>query len=190
MIKDDNYYKGLDKRTKEYKSWAKFNRLGGDVKYEHTFTVDMSKPDNIKRTEDFINKFNKESELVFSKGLGDTIEKITEATGIKKVVKKLFGDDCGCNERKDKLNKLFPYKRTIQRCLTEEQYKEYQEYQTRRTLNVWQEKDIELLIRLYSWVFAIQYNSKDLCRNCGGSGKILLRITNELDKVVSSYETK
>ena len=152
MNKDDNYYKGLDKRTTEYKTWAKFNKLGNE-----------------------------------SKGLGDTIEKITEATGIKKVVKKLFGEDCGCDERKEKLNKLFPYKRTAQRCLTEQQYKEYQEYQTRRTLNVWQEKDIELLIRLYSWVFAIQYNSKDLCRNCGGSGKILLRMTNELDKVYNSY---
>lgn len=43
-----------------------------------------------------------------SKGLGDTVEKITEATGIKKVVEAIT-DDCGCQERKDKLNKLFPY---------------------------------------------------------------------------------
>ena len=45
-----------------------------------------------------------------SKGLGDTIEKITEATGIKKIVTKTFGNDCGCNERKETLNKMFPYK--------------------------------------------------------------------------------
>ena len=45
------------------------------------------------------------------KGLGDTIERITKATGIKKVVKSVMGDDCGCNERKDKLNKLIPYNR-------------------------------------------------------------------------------
>jgi hypothetical protein len=47
-----------------------------------------------------------------SKGLGDTIEKITKATGIKKVVEKvskITGKDCGCNERKDVLNNLFPY---------------------------------------------------------------------------------
>ncbi len=44
-----------------------------------------------------------------AQGLGDTIEQITEATGIKKVVKALFGDDCGCDARKEKLNKLFPY---------------------------------------------------------------------------------
>jgi len=47
-----------------------------------------------------------------SKGLGDTIEKITKATGIKKVVDKVSevtGKDCGCADRKDKLNRLFPY---------------------------------------------------------------------------------
>lgn len=38
-----------------------------------------------------------------SKGLGDTIEKITKATGIKKVVDSL-DVDCGCDERKESLN--------------------------------------------------------------------------------------
>ena len=46
-----------------------------------------------------------------SKGLGDTIEKITEVTGIKKVVEKVAGKDCGCNKRKEKLNKILPYKK-------------------------------------------------------------------------------
>ena len=46
-----------------------------------------------------------------SKGLGDTIEKITKATGIKKVVEAVAGKkDCGCNKRKEALNKVFPYK--------------------------------------------------------------------------------
>tara|TARA_Y100000401_G_scaffold37506_1_gene28148 strand:+ start:1014 stop:1163 length:150 start_codon:yes stop_codon:yes gene_type:complete len=44
-----------------------------------------------------------------SKGLGDTIWKITEKTGIKKVVEKI-SKDCGCEKRRDKLNKKFPYK--------------------------------------------------------------------------------
>jgi hypothetical protein len=47
-----------------------------------------------------------------SKGLGDSIEKITKATGIKKVVdaiSKTTKKDCGCNKRKDTLNRLFPY---------------------------------------------------------------------------------
>ena len=49
-----------------------------------------------------------------SKGLGDTVEKFTKATGIKKavdVVSKAMGKDCGCKGRKDKLNKMFPYKK-------------------------------------------------------------------------------
>ena len=37
-----------------------------------------------------------------SKGLGDTIAKITEATGIDKLVKFVAGEDCGCDERKEK----------------------------------------------------------------------------------------
>jgi hypothetical protein len=48
-----------------------------------------------------------------SKGLGDTIEKFTTATGIKKVVDKVAeatGKDCGCSKRKDTLNRAFPYK--------------------------------------------------------------------------------
>jgi hypothetical protein len=47
-----------------------------------------------------------------SKGLGDSIEKITKATGIKKVVNtvnKITGKDCGCGKRKKNLNRLFPY---------------------------------------------------------------------------------
>ena len=44
-----------------------------------------------------------------SKGLGDTIEKITKATGIKKLVDKLPGK-CNCENRKEMLNKAFPYK--------------------------------------------------------------------------------
>ena len=49
-----------------------------------------------------------------SQGLGDTIAKITNFFGIDKVadaVAKLAGaPGCGCNERRQLLNKLFPYK--------------------------------------------------------------------------------
>jgi hypothetical protein len=46
-----------------------------------------------------------------SKGLGDSIEKFTKATGIKKIVDKVTGEkDCGCAKRKEALNKAFPYK--------------------------------------------------------------------------------
>jgi len=43
------------------------------------------------------------------KGLGDTIERVTTKTGIKKAVdyvSEKTGIDCGCSARKNKLNKL------------------------------------------------------------------------------------
>jgi len=49
-----------------------------------------------------------------SKGLGDSIEKFTKATGIKRVVEKVAevtGKSCGCSERRDSLNRKFPYKK-------------------------------------------------------------------------------
>ena len=59
-----------------------------------------------------------------AKGLGDTIEAITQTTGIKAVVEvfsKATGLDCGCDKRKETLNKLFPYNSNIN-CLTEADY--------------------------------------------------------------------
>lgn len=48
-----------------------------------------------------------------SKGFGDTIAKITHATGLDKVadkVAKMAGkDDCGCGRRREVLNEVFPY---------------------------------------------------------------------------------
>ena len=46
-----------------------------------------------------------------SRGLGDTIEKTLSKFGItSKIVEKIMGTKgCGCNERKDWLNKIFPY---------------------------------------------------------------------------------
>ena len=49
-----------------------------------------------------------------SKGLGDTVEKITKATGIKTMVDKVskgLNIPCGCATRRQALNKLVPYKK-------------------------------------------------------------------------------
>tara|TARA_R100000900_G_scaffold113970_1_gene88960 strand:- start:657 stop:833 length:177 start_codon:yes stop_codon:yes gene_type:complete len=50
-----------------------------------------------------------------SRGLGDTIAKVTKATGLDKVANtmaKAAGmNDCGCGQRRDTLNRVFPYKR-------------------------------------------------------------------------------
>ena len=48
-----------------------------------------------------------------STGLGDSVEKFTNATGIKTMVdtmSKGLSPPCGCAARKGALNKMFPYK--------------------------------------------------------------------------------
>jgi hypothetical protein len=47
------------------------------------------------------------------KGLGDTIERFTNATGISKIVKSVT-KECGCKKRKNKLNQLFPYQKELE----------------------------------------------------------------------------
>lgn len=56
-------------------------------------------------------------------GAGDVVEKITEATGIKtavKVVAEAFGADCGCDDRKRRLNDILRFK--PKDCLTEDEF--------------------------------------------------------------------
>ena len=46
------------------------------------------------------------------RGLGDVVERFTEATGIKaavKAVENLTGVPCGCDGRRDWLNKIVPF---------------------------------------------------------------------------------
>ena len=59
-----------------------------------------------KAYKQWVAKYEKQST-----GLGDTVEKITTATGIKKFIHKITGGDCGCDKRKQMLNKVFPYKK-------------------------------------------------------------------------------
>ena len=68
------------------------------------------KPEKPKKTTGF---FKDENEASKAQGLGDTIAKLTEATGIKTVVdavSEATGRDCGCRQRQNKLNDMFPYK--------------------------------------------------------------------------------
>ena len=47
------------------------------------------------------------------RGLGDLVETVTKKTGIKAAVdfiSKKTGKDCGCAKRRDKLNKIAPFR--------------------------------------------------------------------------------
>ena len=57
--------------------------------------------------------------IMKSRGLGDSIEKFTKATGIKTVVDRVsegLNIPCGCEGRRDALNILFPYKNKLSLC--------------------------------------------------------------------------
>ena len=51
-----------------------------------------------------------------SRGLGDTIAKITSATKLDKLAEAIAqaagAEDCGCKARQERLNQVFPYKKT------------------------------------------------------------------------------
>jgi hypothetical protein len=47
-----------------------------------------------------------------SRGFGDTVYKITHTTGLDKLAElytRITGKPCGCSQRQEALNKLFPY---------------------------------------------------------------------------------
>lgn len=112
-----------------------------------------------------------------SKGLGDTVEKITEATGIKKAVKFLAGEDCGCRERQSALNKLVPYPKV--NCLTEEEFN----YLTPLIgkLNRVEPDVQEKLLGIFNRVF----NQNEVLTNCGQC--FLNNVWKQLEKVYKQY---
>lgn len=92
----------------------------------------------------------KENRNSVSEGLGDSVEKITEATGIKAAVKFIAGEDCGCDKRKETLNKLFRYNQP--QCLEEDEYNYLAEfYSTNKSVISGIEK--QKLLAIYNRVF-------------------------------------
>jgi hypothetical protein len=115
------------------------------------------------------------------KGLGDTIEAITEATGIKAVVEKVkevTGWDCGCDARKETLNRLFPYVKP--NCLTEGNYNYlsnlFSKYLNEISINQQYE-----IIEIYLQVFGTKLEHSN-CSSCWRD-----RI-NELRKVYDTHK--
>jgi hypothetical protein len=125
------YYENLDKRTKDYKEYKEWLSLKEEPSYEKL-------KENIE----------KESKI----GLGDVVEKITEATGIKKAIKAVLGDDCGCDERKEKFNKLSVWKRRKVNCISKEDYNWLKSFIDSRTSKISHETN-KRLVSVYNRVF-------------------------------------
>jgi hypothetical protein len=119
-----------------------------------------------------------------SKGLGDSIEKVTKVTGIKKAVEvfsKATGIDCGCDERKEKLNKLFSYGKKPN-CMTKESYDTWKTFK--------KDKPVALNGKQRTTVAAIHaelFNHK-VVEPCTCNPKAWMQMITAIDKVYSTYE--
>ena len=140
-VRDDSYYKDMDKRTKEYKEWK-------ELKEAQLLEAETS-----------------------LKGLGDVVEKITEATGIAKVVKTFFGEDCGCGERKDALNKAMPFGIEAVNCIEEEDYNYLKSFFSRTRTRVDATAQVRL-VDIYNHVFAQTMVPPSGCVTCSKKGFI------------------
>ena len=123
-----------------------------------------------------------------NKGLGDIVESITEKTGIKKVVKaisKAVGVDCGCEKRKEVLNKIefnINTRHKPVRCFTPDRLKSYGEFIERRVPKTWERYQVDYLVEMYNHIFAVDYRRTfQSCMDC--NGKQVQNIQNNLDKV-------
>jgi len=114
-----------------------------------------------------------------SEGLGDTIAKVTKKTGIDKLVKFVAGEDCGCDKRKEKLNKLFSYAPSI-KCLEEDEYKTLKEFFSisRETIKPNEQSDLR---KIYNRIF--NKNSQPTgCSSC------VRDLVDRLKTVYNEYE--
>ena len=113
-----------------------------------------------------------------SEGVGDTVAKITKATGIEKAVKFLAGEDCGCDERKKTLNHIFPYQKPL--CLTEDEYNYLDSKMGRlSTVTIEEQKHI---LGIYNRIFK---DNRELtgCGSCFLNG-----VWKKLERIFKEYE--
>ena len=112
-----------------------------------------------------------------AKGLGDTVEQVFEATGIAKIAKFVLGEDCNCDQRKETLNKLFPYGA---QCLTEDEYNYLTgiELMTKMSVSPVEQREI---LNIYARIFN-RRKEPSTCPSCW------IQIIKDLQKVYSSYE--
>jgi hypothetical protein len=113
-------------------------------------------------------------------GLGDTVESILAATHVDKMAKWLLGDDCGCQERKKKLNELFPYRKP--ECLEEPEHRFLKEWFEKNT-DVVKPSEQATMLKIHSRIFKVR-NEPTSCVPC------LLDKVNQLRTVYNEYLPK
>jgi hypothetical protein len=150
-----NAYKG-DKRSKEYRA---LKEAAKKEEYESF----------------------KENHAVLSTGpkIGDKIEAVTKATGIKKVVDTVFdalGKDCGCEARKEKLNELFRGRKP--ECFTEAEF-DLMKMAIDTRKNKFSAEEVKTYAKIYERIF----RTKVECTQCSFRNTVW----NALVKVYNEY---
>ena len=116
-----------------------------------------------------------------SQGLGDTIEKVTRATGIKEVVKWALGEDCGCEERKEKLNKLFSYSKTP-KCMNETEFYWWGNFKSVQTEYLSKDQSDQIAI-IWNRIFG----KRSFYRPCNCNPREWKKMIDEIDIVYKEY---
>ncbi len=137
-LEKEGYYETIDKRSKDYREYKQW--------------LDKS-----KSYESFKENVDSQPE-----GLGDTVASITKATGIDKLVKFVAGEDCGCEERKELMNKKFKYRGV--KCLSENDYNYLTDFFEKNTVKA-PHVDQLRLTSIHNYVFGTR-KVLSSCRSC------------------------
>lgn len=121
-------------------------------------------------------------------GLGDVVEAFTKATGIKAVVDKVsdvLGVDCGCDERRERLNNLLPRGRKQVRCMTDEEYTEYGLFMNTRKKGRLEADEVKYLMSLYTKIYNRKW-AKVRCTQCALKGRVK-EAMSDLDRTYNNH---
>ena len=156
-LEKEGYYDTLDKRSKDYREYKEWKAT--------------KQSDNYNKLKENIDNQ--------SEGAGDTVAKITKATGIDKLVKFVAGEDCGCDERKDKLNKIFNYKKL--QCIPEDDYVYLTDFFALAKGKVNHNQKVRM-IEIYNFAFNANEKTTTSCSPC------IAGIVNKLKKYLEVYK--
>lgn len=156
-LEKQGYYETIDKRSKDYREYKEWKAS--------------------KISEDY-NKLKQNVETQ-SKGVGDTVAKITKATGVDKLVKFIAGEDCGCDDRQVQLNKLFTYKKI--NCISEDDYTYLSDFIDGNTNKINNQQKVRL-ITIHNKLFNTNQKTNTSCSPC------ISGVVNKLKKYLQVYK--
>ncbi len=156
-LEKQGYYESVDKRSKDYREYKEWKKAKAIIKKDF---------EALKKNVDAIPK-----------GLGDVVAKVTKTTGIDKVVKFIAGEDCGCEERRDKWNKIPMFKRKTPNCIKEEDYN-YLVQLFSRLKGTISPQEYKRVLPIYNYVFKTNKQSTS-CDPC--AAKVVVKLKKYLE---------